>query len=232
MGVDVSVVIPAYNEANYIARALASVAAQAWPVDRVEAVVVNNGSTDETSQVVRRLLPTLPIPVQLIDVPWRGRSRAKNLGAEHAHGTILVFLDADSALAPHLVPSIVAAVHAGYPAGSIAVLADETSDPLDRAFFRLIEFGKRQFAIYAQMLFCTRACFLSHRGFDARLELAEDREILVRLQRSGVPLCHLTTTWIVTSPRRLHRWPLHLGMVAMFARWALGHIGIGRSWRY
>lgn len=230
--IDVSVVIPARNEEAYIGRALRSVALQAWPLERLEAIVVDNGSTDGTARIVETLAPSLaPLRVLLVQEPQPGRSRAKNRGAAKARGELLLFLDADSAMAPTLVPELVAHQHGGYPAGSIRVIAD-TVDFFDRWFFDLMEVGKTYFGIRAQMLYCSHAWFECLGGFDESLEIAEDREFLQRLQGRGIPVCHLTTSWIATSPRRLRRWPLRLGMVATFLRWLLAELGVGRRWRY
>ncbi|HLH25299.1 MAG TPA: glycosyltransferase [Chloroflexota bacterium] len=229
---DVSVVIPARNEARYVQRALASVAAQRWPLARLEAIVVNNGSVDTTADVVRVFVAEQPqLAVRLLDEPVPGLARAKNRGAGVARGESLLFLDADSHLAPDLVASIVTRARQGYPAGSIAVLAD-SRDWLDRGFFALMELGKRLFQIHAQMFYCARPLFLQLGGFAEDLQLAEDREFLSRLERAGVAVCHVTESHIATSPRRLHSRPFRLGMLTMFARWALAHGGIGRRWRY
>lgn len=229
---EVSVVIPARNEERFIARALESVAGQSWPVERLEVVVVDNGSQDRTAPVVREFAERRSgLSVRLLHEPVPGRARAKNCGAQAATGEILIFLDADSAMAPDLVTRVVEAYRAGYLAGSIRIIAD-SSDLLDRAFFELMEFGKRLFHIRAQMFYCSRELFLALGGFDERLQLAEDREFLQRLERSGVPVCHLSTSWIMTSPRRLRRLPLRLGLLTTFARWLLAHLGIGRSWPY
>ncbi|MDW8060178.1 MAG: glycosyltransferase [Thermomicrobium sp.] len=230
--VDVSVVIPARNEETYVGRALRSVAAQAWPLERLEAIVVDNGSTDATAAVVATLAPRLaPLRVVLLREPRPGRGRAKNRGAAAARGDLLLFLDADSAMAPTLAAELVAHRHYGYPAGSVRVIA-ETTDFLDRWFFDLMEIGKTYFGIRAQMLYCSRAVFEDCGGFDERLEIAEDREFLQRLQGRGVPVCHLTTSWIATSPRRLRRLPLRLGLLTTFLRWLLAELGVGRRWRY
>lgn len=74
--------------------------------------------------------------------------------------------------------------------------------------------------------------FLDEGGFDERLRQAEDRDLLVRLQRRGVVVGHVGETWIATSPRRLHALPLRLGIVSTLGRCALGHAGIARRWRY
>jgi hypothetical protein len=52
------------------------------------------------------------------------------------------------------------------------------------------------------------------------------------LLRSGVDVCHLSSSWIATSTRRLHSAPLRLGLIATFSRWAAAQAGIGRRWRY
>lgn len=228
----VSFVIPARNEAGHVERALASVAAQAWRLAELEAVVVDNGSRDGTSRVVEKFAGRHPeLCVRLVAEPVRGRGRAKNAGARAARGEWLIFLDADSVAAPDLVRAVLGHAQAGYPAGSICVVAD-SEDPLDRAFFALLEFGKRRFGIRAQMFYCRRDLFWHAGGFDEELEIAEDLDFLRRLQAAGVPTCHVTEACIATSPRRLRALPLRLGILLTFCRWALAHVGVGRRWPY
>ncbi|MCS7235121.1 MAG: glycosyltransferase [Armatimonadota bacterium] len=227
-----SFVIPARNEADYVARALASVAAQDWPLLGLEAVVVDNGSSDGTSRAVEEFARSNPgLAVRIVREPVRGRGRAKNSGARAAAGTWLVFLDADSVASPGLVRAVLRRAQAGYPAGSIRVLAD-SRDLLDRGFFALLEFGKQLFGIRAQMFYCRRDVFSELGGFREDLEIAEDLEFLRRVQAAGVPTCHVTEAHIATSPRRLRALPLRLGMLVTFCRWALAHVGVGRRWPY
>jgi glycosyltransferase involved in cell wall biosynthesis len=229
---DVSIVIPARNEERYIRAALTSVTAQTWPVSLLEAVVVDNGSTDSTREVVQAFMAAEPyLAVRLVDEPAHGVARAKNRGASVARGRWLIFLDADSRMAPDLVERVMLRSRQGHPAGSVRVVAD-SHDIFDRAFFSLIEFGKVLFGLRAQMFYCERELFRQCGGFDEQLQLAEDLEFLGRLQRAGVAVCHVTESWIATSPRRLHTRPCRLGMPAMLARWALAKWGWGRRWRY
>ncbi len=229
---DISVVIPAYNEASYVEGALASVAAQAWPIECLEAIVVANGCTDRTAEVVWAYAASHPqLRVLLVDEPVANVARAKNRGADRANGRLLVFLDADSQLAADVAARVVARAAGGDPAGSLRVTAD-SGDLLDRAFFGLIEHGKRLFGIKANMLYCTSEVFRDVGGFAEDLRCGEDRDLLVRLERAGLPVGHVDETWIATSPRRLHALPLRLGMVTTLGRWALAHAGIGRRWRY
>lgn len=134
---DVSIVIPARNEAATIERALSSVLAQAWPLERLEVIVVDNGSHDRTAAVVRGFAQRHPeLLVRLVREPRLGASRARNRGARCARGHVLLFLDADSRLAPTMVASVLAHLHRGESALSLRVVADST-DPIDRAFSSL-----------------------------------------------------------------------------------------------
>jgi glycosyltransferase involved in cell wall biosynthesis len=85
----VSVVIPALNEESYISRCLVSVLEQDYPHDRMEVVVVDNGSVDATASIARRF------PVRVIEEPRAGVARARNTGIRAAKGEIVAFIDAD-----------------------------------------------------------------------------------------------------------------------------------------
>jgi glycosyltransferase involved in cell wall biosynthesis len=229
---DLAFVIPARNEERYLPSALASVCGQTVPLARLEAVVVENGSTDRTAQVALDFARTAKdLEVQVIRNDVTGIAAAKNRGASEARARVVLFLDADSRAAPDLAQRVLAWEQRGYPAGSIRITADST-DLLDRGFFGLIEWGKGLFHIKAQMLYCRKDLFQRFGGFGQSIQLAEDQEFLRRLQRSGVPVCHVRDSSIATSTRRLHTLPFRLGMLVMFVRWALAHMGIGRRWRY
>jgi glycosyltransferase involved in cell wall biosynthesis len=228
----VSVVLPAHNEEALVGAALRSVAQQTFGAGEIEAIVVNNGSRDRTGEIVASLAGELaPLTVRLIHDPRRGIARAKNLGARAAHGRWLIFMDADSWMSRALVARVVERADGGERAASIRVVAD-SSDTLDRAFFDLMEWGKRLFGIRANMCWMTRELFEEIDGFDEALNQAEDLDLLTRARRVGAVVGHIHDEQIATSPRRLHRGPLRLGLLAMFGRWALGNFGIGRRWPY
>ena len=85
----VSVIIPAYNAAAYVSRAVESALAQTCPP--LEILVIDDGSTDQTAAIVERL----PAPVRLIRKSNGGPAAARNLGASQARGEWLALLDAD-----------------------------------------------------------------------------------------------------------------------------------------
>lgn len=229
----VSVVIPARNEEALVGTALRSVAAQTHPLEEIEVVVVVNGSSDRTAEVAYGMAEELgaaPAVRVLHEVP-AGLSRAKNAGVRAARGRLVIFLDADSRMSPGLVAAVAARADAGERVASIRVVSDGP-DPIDHAFFWVIEHGKRLVGTRANMFWCERALFESLGGFDEALNHAEDLDLMVRARRAGVRVGHLHREWIATSPRRLHAGPLRIGMFRMLGRWILGHVGIGRSWPY
>jgi glycosyltransferase involved in cell wall biosynthesis len=91
----VSVLIPCYNAAPWLEGAVRSVRAQTWP--HRELVLVDDGSTDDTAAIARRLAgPDL----KLVSQPNRGQSAAFNTAYQHAQGDFIEYLDADDLLHP------------------------------------------------------------------------------------------------------------------------------------
>src|ERR1700677_2300753 len=91
----VSVVIPCYNSARYLAETIESALAQSYP--RVEIIVVNDGSRDETGRIA------CSYGVRYIYQANRGISAARNTGIRHCRGEYVLFLDHDDRLLPHAV---------------------------------------------------------------------------------------------------------------------------------
>ena len=85
----VSVIIPALNEERTIRECLVSLLTMDYPAERREIMVVDNGSTDRTAEIVKSL------PVRYLQEERRGASYARNRGIEASNGEILAFTDAD-----------------------------------------------------------------------------------------------------------------------------------------
>lgn len=95
--VDVSVIVPLYNNEKFIAAALDSALDQG--VAEIEVIVVDDGSTDDGARVVANYMQEHH-EVRLISQPNNGVSAARNNGLDHATGTFVAFLDSDDAFRP------------------------------------------------------------------------------------------------------------------------------------
>jgi GT2 family glycosyltransferase len=124
----VSVILPVLNAADEIGRAVESLLALDWPAERLQILVVDNGSTDGTAEVARRY----PVTV-LSETEVRSSYAARNRGQAQASGEWLAFTDSDCAVSPDwlrrlLLPAPAAVV--GAVAGE--VLALELTTPVQR----------------------------------------------------------------------------------------------------
>jgi glycosyltransferase involved in cell wall biosynthesis len=90
---DLSIIMPAYNEEATILEAIKSALDAQIPVDK-ELIVVENGSTDRTRELLRS--KQFPPEVKIVEIDVnRGKGGAVRLGVEHAEGTYVAVLDAD-----------------------------------------------------------------------------------------------------------------------------------------
>jgi len=106
----VSVIVPAYNEEPVVVRTVQSLLDQHYP--GLEVVVVDDGSPDHTSDVVRQAFGGNPV-VRLFRKSNGGKASALNYGVTHATGEIIVGVDADTL----------------FPPGTIAALVQPLADP-------------------------------------------------------------------------------------------------------
>lgn len=93
-----SFVIAAYNEAGVIGQKIENTLALDYPADKLEILIVTNGCTDRTNEIVRSYDDPR---VRLIALEKPGKMEAVNLGVAEASGEIIVFSDADFMLDPH-----------------------------------------------------------------------------------------------------------------------------------
>jgi len=117
----VTVLIPAYNEAQNIASTIQNKLDQDYPRDQLEIVVISDGSTDGTDDIVREFSSQ---DVRLIRREQReGKAAGLNEGVRSARGEVLVFSDANSLFAPDAIRRMVenlADPEVGYVTGNLA----------------------------------------------------------------------------------------------------------------
>ena len=112
----VSVIIPAHNEARVIERSLRILLAADYPRDRLEIVVVNDASTDDTGEICRRLASE-DARIRLVDVPFdeggTGKSAALNRGLAHCRHPFIAVYDADNRPLPSAIRLLMAELVVG-----------------------------------------------------------------------------------------------------------------------
>ncbi len=113
----VSIIVPCYNSAPWLAATLESALAQDWP--RLEIIVVDDGSRDDGLTIARRFEGR---GVRVVTQTNRGAAAARNEGLRHATGEYIQFLDADDLLAPDKISRQMAVI-ATKPRGTVASAA-------------------------------------------------------------------------------------------------------------
>ena len=188
----VSVVIPAKNVAAYVGETLASALAQG---EVTEVIVVDDGSTDNTISIVRAIRdPRL----RLMTNDSAGVSAARNLGARHASGEWLLFLDADDRMRPGAVAALLAAAR-GAPRAVLVYGDYNTIDSEGRQIGRrdllkgrrkpsgdvLTRLAAGNFIVNGGIALARAEAFRAIGGFDTSLRYCEDWHCWCRLAAIG-----------------------------------------------
>lgn len=160
----VSVVIPAFNEGPMIERSIRSVARCAYPKDRLEIIVVDDGSRDDTFFHMQRLRRENPELVKLVRFAGnQGKRAALCAGFEAATGEYVVTIDSDSEIEPQTIHEMVtpflADPQVGAVAGRVAVLNRDTviSRMLEVQYALAFDFGRAAQSTYRCVACCPGA---------------------------------------------------------------------------
>lgn len=217
---DTSIVIPARNEAPGIADCLAA-AARLQPG---EIVVVDGASTDDTAAIAQRWYAQHPDgPRTVVMQSTVGRAAQMNAGAQLAGGRLLLFVHADTRLAPGALDLVCAALARGGLWGHFDVRINGRSALLPLVA-RLMNLRARLSGIATgdQCLFVRRDVFQFMGGY-APLPLMEDVDLSTRLKRLGRGAA--LASCAETSGRRWEQQGVVRTIARMWAlraAWALG----------
>jgi glycosyltransferase involved in cell wall biosynthesis len=189
-----SVIIPTWNCAARLVRALRSVAAQTCALDELEVIVIDDGSTDETADEVARFAAQSPLQVHYVRQHNAGPAAARNHGLRLACGDAIAFLDADDEWRPaklsRQVPLLSSKVGLVY-CDNVFVDAQgrELSDYVRRIG---VHRGDITLALFCDFFLLTSAVVMTRAAIDAggrfneSLGVGEDYEFFLRAARH----CH------------------------------------------
>jgi hypothetical protein len=197
----VSVVIPCWNQAHFLAEAIESALAQTY--GRIEILVVDDGSVDNSGQVARRYPG-----VGYLRQPNRGPAAARNVGLRASRGEFVVFLDADDRLLESAV-EIGMSVLDRDPEAALAVGACRDVDPAGGSLGTPVQplihhdhyaaLLKSCFILSGSSVIYTRWCLEAVGGFDEGLRTGDDYDLYLRLANRYSLHCHGR---VVTEYRR------------------------------
>jgi hypothetical protein len=183
----VSVVIPTFNHAAYLPDAIDSVLTQSF--SDLEVIVVDDGSTDETPEVVRRFTDGR---VRNLRQENRGLSAARNAGIAASRGSLVALLDADDLYEPHFLQVMVGVLDEHRDAGAAYCgyrFVDRENRALQRAESRVVppeRFAdvllEGNFLVPASVV-ARRASYEAVGPFDSSLRACEDWDMWLRMSR-------------------------------------------------
>ena len=105
MHIPISAIVCTYNRADFVVRAIDSLANQTLNIDDYEILVIDNGSRDDTKRRIEEKLPAIP-NLRCVSEPRLGLSVARNTGLAESKGRILAFLDDDAIACPGYLEEI------------------------------------------------------------------------------------------------------------------------------
>jgi glycosyltransferase involved in cell wall biosynthesis len=195
-----SIVIPARNEEQYIARCLESIKSQIIPSDvEVETVVVLNRCTDNTEEIA------LNYGAHVLIDDTKNISAIKNTGVKHADGEWIITIDADSWMSEGVLAEVYRlAQSSDCMGGGIRIKPERLSlgiavgygMMLLPAFFLGLSFG---------MYWFRKSDFMAIGGFDENRYIAEDVDFLARLKQHAKKTkrkCHIISNKSITTSCR------------------------------
>ncbi|ASJ72140.1 glycosyltransferase [Granulosicoccus antarcticus] len=216
--VQFSLIIPAWNEADFIAQTLESVTSvlaelERHSAHRGELIVVDNNSTDATAQIAESY------GAKVVFEPVNQIARARNCGAQAACGEVLIFLDADTRCSERLLNHVLDRLQTGTVVGGGSTIAPDK--PISTAAMRGMSawnaISRTANLAAGCFIFCTREAFEAIGGFSDKVYAGEEIFLSRALKRWGRARAMrfeiMTIEPVVTSVRKLEWYsPMQLAL--------------------
>ncbi|WP_227776124.1 glycosyltransferase [Haladaptatus pallidirubidus] len=190
----VSVIIPVYNDPRGIRMTLDAVTNQTYSPEGYEILVADNGSTDNTRDVVRKYSERFPDLVHLlVEDEVQGPAAARNAAIPRANGSLLAFIDADMTVEETWLEDAVASMESNdwdYMGCNVEIYIEDGKDTLTAKYNQIFGFPIRKYIEEQQFsgtgcLVVRDTVFDEVGDFDERLFSGEDQEFGNRVYDAG-----------------------------------------------
>ena len=220
----ISIVIPAHNEEEFLPATLEALRKQTYRDH--ETIVVTNGCTDRTADVVRGKCD------KLFELEERGLGPARNLGAAKAKGELLLFLDADTILEPTALQTISRQFKRSHSAGTLRGEPDTPKSSYKIIYF-LKNFVHKTHAHHGSsgVILCWKDYFDAVGGFDNELYLRENSDLMKKLRQFG-SYKYISATPAITSMRRYEKTGTSEMVLLWLKVWVLSNFSDIRNQTY
>ena len=219
----VSIVIPAYNEEKGIGACLTSIRQQQYPREKIEVIVVDDGSSDRTRDIARQHQD-----VAVLEQAHEGKSAALNRGVAHAAHRLIFTVDADTVLDRRCLREIVRPFSdpgVGATTGTSTVSSTKTvMETFQNVEYHYNNLIRKSFSTvfgngiwFFGALACYRRDVLQKIGCFKRDTMTEDMDIALEIRRAGYRTIHAHAAYGATVvPRTLRE------LAAQRQRWWTG----------
>ena len=210
-----SIVVPAYNEEKYIDKTLKALKNQTFT--DLEIIVKDGKSRDRTVKMAKKLAD------KVISVQDRSAADARNQGARHAEGEILVFMDADTFLPPQTLDRFNKLMDNEHVVGVSCRKVPQSSNLLDHLLYEFVNLSTfvsskmRLGGAHGNCMLIRKSVFEKSGGFNPNIIVAEEQELVRRASKFG-RYVFLLNFYVVENPRRLQRW----GRMRLYMAWFTG----------
>lgn len=206
----VSVIMPTWNRSNIIERALLSVHNQVY--NNIELIVIDDGSTDETQNVVNKFIETNDLGSKQFTyhrLPKIGVSHARNYGLKHAKGELIFYLDSDNEWLPNYVSSV-SKVYVERRDIECAYTALEVKHQSTVGNHILFQDYNRRDILFANFIDLNifshrRTLYERYGGFSTSLTRMVDWELILRYTKETSPLAikQVLANYYTDAPNRI-----------------------------
>jgi len=178
----ISIIIPIYNQADKLPACLDSILKQSLKADKIEVIIINDGSTDNIREIKYRYKSIFKYKFFFIDQENMGAPAARNRGFKESRGQYLFFCDADAILKPEALEIMLKTLKK-HPEASYAYCSFLWGSKLFRSF--PFDAKKLKQMPYIHTMSLIRREHFSNKGWDESIKKLQDWDLWLTMLAEG-----------------------------------------------